>query len=101
MDIKIEGTSLVLSIKVTIYADGIIVSDPLEWLALLVEPKKRICNSFDDNAIPLYEWFFTRIGLLLPFHGFEVAVLKNLKVSPSQFIRGLKCFKGISTLYRS
>lgn len=36
VDIKINVTSSFLSIKVAIYADGIMVSDPLEWLALLV-----------------------------------------------------------------
>lgn len=63
VDVNIIGTSLALRTKVVIYNVGILVGDPLEWLALLVESKMRICSSFDDYMVPLYEGILTRISL--------------------------------------
>lgn len=71
------GTSSVLSIEVFIYATGIMVDDPLEWLALPVESKKRMCNSFNNCMITFYECLYTRIWLQVPFSDFEVAILKH------------------------
>lgn len=76
MDSKITGTSSSMSTKAIMNAVGIMVGDPLEWLALLVSWEKGICSSFDDCVVPFYECLFTRIGLWLPFFKFEVVVLK-------------------------
>lgn len=58
MDTKIVGTSSVLSIEDVIDESVIMVGDHLEWLTLLLEPKKRICSSFNDCVIPFYECMF-------------------------------------------
>lgn len=88
MDTKIMDTPSILSNDVSIYAIRIMFNDPLKWLALPVKLEKRICSSFDDCVISLYECMFTRIRLRLPFSNFEVAVLKHLRVSPSQLHMG-------------
>lgn len=62
MGTKISSTSSVLRTKAAIEADGIVVSDPLKWLTILVEPEKRICSYFDDCVILFYECMFTRMG---------------------------------------
>lgn len=41
-------------------ADKIVVDDPLEWFVIM-RPKKRICISFNDYVIMLYECLFTLI----------------------------------------
>lgn len=61
VDAKVICTIYFLRIGVAIDVACIMAGDPLEWLALPMGPKKRICNSFDDCAIPLYECVFTRI----------------------------------------
>lgn len=61
----------------------ITINDPLYWLVVSVGLEKRICNSFDDYLVPLYECMFSRIGLWLPLFDFEVVVIKHLKVSSS------------------
>lgn len=61
VDEKIADTSYILNIEVSIYASGIVVGDPLEWWTLLVGQEKRICNSFDDYVIQIYECLFIRI----------------------------------------
>lgn len=38
------GTSLALRTEAVIDATDSMVNDPLEWLALIVNPEKRICN---------------------------------------------------------
>lgn len=43
---KVVGTSLVQSTKVAINAAGIVIGDPLQWLAILVSGEKRICSLF-------------------------------------------------------
>lgn len=78
----------ILSTEVAMNVARIMVGDPLEWLTLLVEPKKRICISFDDCVISFYECMFTRIRLWLPFNDFEVVVLKYLKFALSQHYPG-------------
>lgn len=83
VEAKVVGILSVLNIEVSIEVVGIVVDDPQGLSVLLVGPKKRICNSFDDCAASLYESLFTRIGLWLPIFDFEVVILKNLKVSPS------------------
>lgn len=84
MDTKIAGTTSVLSTEATIDTYRIVVANSLEWLALLVELKKRRCISFNNCMVPFYECLFTRIWLWVPFSGFELFILKPLKVSPSQ-----------------
>lgn len=80
---KIKATPSILSTWVAVEADTIMVSDPLEWLAFPVGSNKRICSSFDECVVPFYEFYFTRIGLWLPFFDFEVTIMKNLKAVPS------------------
>lgn len=59
MDAKVTDTSLARSNKANIDVDGIMVGDPLEWLAILVNPEKRICDSFDEYMISFYECLFS------------------------------------------
>lgn len=77
------GTPSIMNSEATIEVLGIVVGDPQDWSVLLVCLKKKICNSFDDCIIPLYEFLFTNIGLWLSFSDFEVSILKHLKVSLS------------------
>lgn len=58
MDSKIAGISLVMSTEFAINVVGIVVGDPLEWLALSWESKNRICSSFDGCMVPFYECMF-------------------------------------------
>lgn len=95
VDTKIVGSSSVMRSEVVIDDAGIMVGDPLEWSILPVGPKERICSSFDDYVIPLYECLFTRIRLCLPFYSFEVVVLKHLKVRIPNFIWVMGVYKGI------
>lgn len=83
VDTEVVGTSSILRTGDAIDAAEIFVGDPLKWLALPVEPEKRIFSSFDDCVIPFYESMFKRIGLYFPFFEFEVYVLKYLIVIPS------------------
>lgn len=75
------GTLLALNTEAAINASDIVVGNPLEWLAFLVESEKRICSSFD-------ECLFIRIGLRSPFSNFELVALKHLKATPSQLLLG-------------
>lgn len=59
-DAEVMAISSILSIRAGIDGAGIegasiLVSDPLKWPTLLVSTKKRMCSSFDDCVIPLYE----------------------------------------------
>lgn len=78
------GTSCVMNIGIEIEVTGDVVGDPQDWMVLTVGPYKRMYSSFDYSAIHFYEYMFTRIGLWLLFSYFEVVILKNFKVSPSQ-----------------
>lgn len=80
---NIAGISLAMDIEIVIYVVGIVVDDPLEWLAILVESKKGIYSSFEDCVVVFHEGMFTRVGLWPLFYEFEVDVLKYLKVTPS------------------
>lgn len=60
-DAEVMAISSILSIGAGIDGAGIegvsiLVSDPLKWSTLLVSKEKRICSSFDDCVIPLYEF---------------------------------------------
>lgn len=67
-----------LNIEATIEFVGIMVADPQDWSVLPLGQKKRVCRSFDDRVIPLYEFLLTRMELCL------ATVLKHLKVAPFQ-----------------
>lgn len=54
-DAEVMVISSILSIGAGIEGVCILVGDPLKWPTLLVSTEKRICSSFDDCAIPLYE----------------------------------------------
>lgn len=95
VDTKIVGSSSVMRSEIVIDDAVIMVGDPLEWLILLVGLKKRICSSFDDCMIPLYECLFTRIRLCLPYYSFKLVVLKHLKVLIPNFIWVMGVYKGI------
>lgn len=94
-------TLFVLSTEATIDAARIVVRNSLEWSILLVGSKKRICSSFKDCMISLYECLFTRIELWLPFSDFEVVVLNHLKVILPNIIWGLRHSSGYSSCMSS
>lgn len=83
MDAKVVGTPFVMNIETPIDAADIPFRDPMDWLNLFVGLERRICNSFDDCSVMLYECLFIKIGLRLSLSEFEMVVLKHLKVSPS------------------
>ena len=83
VDTKIVYNSYFLSNEDVIDAARTMVGDPSEWSALPVGSEKRICISFDDCVIPLYDFLFSRIGMRFPFCDFRVVVLKYLNVAPS------------------
>lgn len=84
VDNSVADTPSIFSIEASIDVTEILAGNPLKWSALPVGSDKRISTSFDNYAIPLYECLFTKVGVLLPFSNFQVSVLKNLKVPPSQ-----------------
>lgn len=94
-------TSFVLSTEATIDAARIMVRNSLEWSILLVGSENRICNSFKDWVISLYECLFTRIELWLPFSDFEVVVLNHLKVILPNIIWDLMHSSGYSSCMSS
>lgn len=60
------------------------VGSPLDWVLVPVDSNKRIYSSFDGCFIPFYECLFTQLNFRLPFNGFEVGVLKHMKITPSE-----------------
>lgn len=89
---EVLRTPSILSTKTNIGTTDIVVSDPPDWLIVHVDSQKRICNSFDEWSVSFYECLFTLVGLQLPLSEFEVAILKHLKVSPSQIHPGSQTF---------
>lgn len=55
------GTLSFMSIGADIEVTGIVVNDPLEWLALPMIQEKRICSFFEECMVPLYEFMFTKM----------------------------------------
>lgn len=51
---------------------------------LVPEKEKRVCSKYDMCAIPLHECLFSFIGFCPPFDNFEVGVLNQLLITPSQ-----------------
>lgn len=86
------GTMFVLNIDAVREAAGLVVGDPQDWSVFPMGQEKRIYNSFDKCAVPLYEFLFTRIGFRMPFSDFKVDVLKHLKAAPSQLHPGSWAF---------
>lgn len=82
------GTPSILSIVEAITSANIKVANPSSWSVFPVNLAERICNSFEECLVPLYEYLFTRLGICLPFLDFEVFVMDRLKVVPSQFHPG-------------
>lgn len=83
VEVGVVGASSVLNTEVEIEVVSIMVGDPKDWSVLSVDLKKRICGSFDDCEVPLYEFLFTMIGFQMPLSDFKVSILKLRKVSPS------------------
>lgn len=59
---------------------------------LLVSIGEMICSSFKGYFVPLYKCLFTNLGIRAAFSDFEVAVIDELKVVPSQLNLGAWAF---------
>lgn len=55
------STLSIMNTGTNIIVVDITINDPLYWSVLSVGLEKRICNSFDDYLVPLYECMFSRI----------------------------------------
>lgn len=58
---EVARNTSILSIKMLIDTNNIVVNDPSDWLVLPMDLEKSICNSFDRCSVPFYEYLFTRI----------------------------------------
>lgn len=81
---EIVGTSSILNIVEVVTHTNIIVGNSPNWEILLVGMDERVYNSFEGCSVPMYDCFFTGLGLHIPFSDFEVAVINHLKVPPPQ-----------------
>lgn len=67
VDANIVGTPSILNTEVSLGDTNIMVGDFLEWLVLLMSGKKRICNSFDNCAVPFMRACLQEMDFGIPF----------------------------------
>lgn len=76
---EIIGTPFVFYIVDVVTKVDITVGNPIDWVILPIVMDERVCSYFEGCSGPLYECFFTRLGILLPFSDVHVAVMDHLK----------------------
>ncbi|GAU17188.1 hypothetical protein TSUD_178180 [Trifolium subterraneum] len=55
-----------------------------DWKACIPNTSRRICSKFQWGSFPMYQIAFEHMGYRLPFSDFEVAVFRDMHLTPSQ-----------------
>ncbi|GAU49404.1 hypothetical protein TSUD_92500 [Trifolium subterraneum] len=58
--------------------------DLSNWEIRIPGARQRICTTYKNGGIPMYQIVFEHMGLRLPFSDLEVAIFNHLEVCPSQ-----------------
>lgn len=93
MATEIVVTPSVLNTTEGVTQANIIISDTSDWVIMPVCLDGKVCSSFDGCSVPMYEYLFTSLGMLLPFSDYEVAMMNHLKLAPSKLHPGAWALK--------